>query len=977
MNFLRRISDNIRETKPSSPPPIIPVAPFSELQKLYDRVISYISSKDNNDLVQFKSILEETIQSNPFKNDRISNAEINDFTLMQHCCRHEGLEEFVQLLLNARVNPNVTLSGETHEENEKHCSILAAEIANYKVLEVLIKYNQPTFNEEEDSERYESGKPLPLDHNLSMRTNKHRIIFEPCDFNKYTNANETILHVLLQRPLIQGKISKEYIMGTGTWKRKKTKELKTEATKINKKYQKCIDLLLDENTLNDNLNYREQIRKLINIKDKPYGNTALHYAVNNWSKKVVTQILQAGGNPAVKNLDGEKPLTKIKLKTMKKFLDSCMEPVPDEYYVPTVSNGRATKTKEVNKLKAGYRIKKLLDKDTKLQVDDVPINFRIGFLAPAITDPMTTENTVQTNSACREMSAMQCISDSKAHNELVTHPVLKAYNWTKWKLLSRAYNRSLRIQILFAMCLTWFIFDQFGGRKWKHIGVFGNFRKWKKENLTDDFNHHQCFDSYLFNDSVYSFGSLTFNRNVSHYGDREDEMYYAFSIHALVQLFFIIWDFLDSRMIKTITYQRLKTKAESVPGIIFSTIRHSFQDLVTVTLIMIVLVGSREILWFVLHILLIFEYAREAFQLLASIKTYFRQFDNYLDLLFLFVVELLVLIPDKDDLIKDTCRLSLDTNVDDACDKMKETVFQKCKIKRCFAAFIIVIMWIRVFKYIALHPKLDKLNLYVSMFNQVRKTFLEFIWYYAIYIISFGMGFYILLHTDTEITWASGNGPNNILTETELSCPAAKDPCDCAGPHYKTPWYSFARTFLMFLGELDYNDFLDRVEGGNITETMSLAFFLFFVFMLNMVLLNLLNAMAISDTACVVKKSKIICETSMIKTIGYMEFCIYNHLKTMHKIATIFRCSFSLESLLGRSGTMLFQSSYLDESNSVITLGEKTITRKADGQWFRWRGGGEGEQILFEARQILQKRKVWKEKDSKDQDSSSSSSESE
>ena len=74
---------------------------------------------------------------------------------------------------------------------------------------------------------------------------------------------------------------------------------------------------------------------------------------------------------------------------------------------------------------------------------------------------------------------------------------------------------------------------------------------------------------------------------------------------------------------------------------------------------------------------------------------------------------------------------------------------------------------------------------------------------------------------------------------------------------------------------------------------------------------------------------------------------------------------------------MLFQSSYLDKSNSVITLGEKTITRKADGQWFRWRGGGEGEQILFEARQILQKRKVWKEKDSKDQDSSSSSSESE
>ena len=986
MNFVRNLSFSPNSQPPSKP--VNSIAPFPELQQLYDRIVSYISSKNNDEVGQFTTILEETIKADPIKRVRLSEAEIDCFTLIQHCSRHEGLEEFLTVLLSANINPNPTKGHHDGHpmNNEKHCAILAAEIGNHKVIEALIQYNRPTLNDGQEYEADTSAQKLQSPESMvrarGLKSNLAADSSATCDFNKYTTSNETVLHVLLQRPLLQDKIAIECIKGTSTVNRQKKKELKKESVKINKKYQKCIDLLLDEHTLNGNLEYKEQIRSLINIKDSPHGNTPLHYAVHNWPEKVVKQILQAGGNPAVKNRDGKKPLSMMKLKTLRKFLDNCMSPVLDENRNIASLSLEGEKKMEVNKLKAGYRIKKLLNNESKPPIDDVPVNFKIGFLAPAITEHISNKGVAQISSGSREMDAIQSISDSKVHNELVTHPVLKAYNWTKWKLLAKAYNRTLRLYVLFAMCLTWFIFDQFGGRKWKHIGAFGSFFKGKYKNTTDDFNHHQCFDSAKFNDSVYSFGTLSLSRNETHYGKRADEMYMWFSAHAVVQLFFILCDLFDSKMIRSLKSEELKSSKRSKFAVILSILQHAFKDILTTTLILIVLVGSREILWFVLAILLAYESFRELLQMLASVKKYFSQLDNYLDLLFLAVVTLLVLVPDKNYLLKDSCRFTLETDVDASCDAMHEVVSKNCLIKRCFAAFTIVIMWLRVFNYIALHPKLDKLNLYMSMFRQVRDTFLEFLVYYAIYIISFGMGFYILLHKDTEIDWASGKEPTSALTNLEPSCPAAKDPCDCQGPHYHTPWYSFAKTFIMFLGELDYDDFLDRVEGGNITKAMSMFFFLFFVFMLNMVLLNLLNAMAISDTANVVEKSKIYGEMSTIQTIGYMEFVIYNNLWSMHRIVSLFGCAFPMETLLERSGTMLFQSEYLNESKSDLTIGmknQKTNNLSLMAKKFRtWYGGGECEQILFEARKILQKRRkhksICKSKDSKAQSSSSSSS---
>ena len=151
---------------------------------------------------------------------------------------------------------------------------------------------------------------------------------------------------------------------------------------------------------------------------------------------------------------------------------------------------------EKNEILAGYAINRFIGKKSVEPMGHTtPIDFKFDFLAPAITKPTLQGSTDKVSSSCmsHEMDVLQSFCHSKEHQALVTHPVLKAYTWIKWRLISKVYNRSLRLQVLLAMCVTWAIFDQFGGRKWKHIGVYGN------KNYTHSFYHHHCFVELEFN----------------------------------------------------------------------------------------------------------------------------------------------------------------------------------------------------------------------------------------------------------------------------------------------------------------------------------------------------------------------------------------------------------------------------------------------------------------------------------------------
>ena len=71
----------------------------------------------------------------------LGKAEICGYTLIQHCCKTEGLGEFLKALLDAYVSPNEVLDGSSYNDNVNASVLLAAENANAEALKLLIDHN--------------------------------------------------------------------------------------------------------------------------------------------------------------------------------------------------------------------------------------------------------------------------------------------------------------------------------------------------------------------------------------------------------------------------------------------------------------------------------------------------------------------------------------------------------------------------------------------------------------------------------------------------------------------------------------------------------------------------------------------------------------------------------------------------------------------------------------------------------------------
>ena len=142
-------------------------------------------------------------------------------------------------------------------------------------------------------------------------------------------------------------------------------------------------------------------------------------------------------------------------------------------------------------------------------------------------------------------------------------------------------------------------------------------------------------------------------------------------------------------------------------------------------------------------------------------------------------------------------------------------------------------------------------------------SFLRFLVWYAVLIVAFGLGFYIMLHKDVGKANTSSPGKN------ENKCPE-KDCCeDEPYGYFDNPWLSLVKTSTMFVGEIEFSDI--PIEGGNLSVTFGYLFLLSFIFLVVMVLMNLLNGLAVSDIAEIVNASEIEGNISTINTISYFE----------------------------------------------------------------------------------------------------------
>ena len=149
------------------------------------------------------------------------------------------------------------------------------------------------------------------------------------------------------------------------------------------------------------------------------------------------------------------------------------------------------------------------------------------------------------------------------------------------------------------------------------------------------------------------------------------------------------------------------------------------------------------------------------------------------------------------------------------------------------------------------HPKLLHCNVYVTMFYKVLNSFFFFLLWYSLFLIAFGMGFYIMLHDDSLV-----KDPHGLDKEDK-------------NKYFNRTWTSLIKTSAMFVGELEFSDL--PMNTNTYLGMLAYTFFLAFIFLIVVVLMNLLNGLAVSDTNDIKEKAEIYSYISRVETISYME----------------------------------------------------------------------------------------------------------
>ncbi|XP_023324174.1 transient receptor potential cation channel protein painless [Eurytemora carolleeae] len=213
---------------------------------------------------------------------------------------------------------------------------------------------------------------------------------------------------------------------------------------------------------------------------------------------------------------------------------------------------------------------------------------------------------------------------------------------------------------------------------------------------------------------------------------------------------------------------------------------------------------------------------RELLQLLVSMKRYLCSLENWIEVAMIVLVVYILCNNTEDDFA----------------------------VNRHLAAIALVFSWTELITMIGRHPKLHHLNIYVTMFYKVLNSFLLFLMWFSMFIVAFGLGFYIMLHTDT-VTDISG------LEDEDKN------------PLFNKTWLSLVKTSAMFVGELEFSDL--PIDSSGYLGMLAYCYFLSFVFLIVVVLMNLLNGLAVSDTGDIKAKAEIYSYISRVETISYME----------------------------------------------------------------------------------------------------------
>ena len=161
-----------------------------------------------------------------------------------------------------------------------------------------------------------------------------------------------------------------------------------------------------------------------------------------------------------------------------------------------------------------------------------------------------------------------------------------------------------------------------------------------------------------------------------------------------------------------------------------------------------------------------------------------------------------------------------------------------------FSAVAILLSWAELVLLIGRHPSL---SVNIEMFKRVSWNFLKFLAWYAILIIAFALSFYALFRD------CSG----------AIECGGVGDPNE---NFFLDPGMSVFKTVVMLTGEFD----VASIPFVSFPGTSHVVFILF-IFLIAIVLFNLLNGLAVSDTQAIRDDAEIVSYTSRVRLMSYIE----------------------------------------------------------------------------------------------------------
>ncbi|XP_045763904.1 transient receptor potential cation channel protein painless [Maniola jurtina] len=223
---------------------------------------------------------------------------------------------------------------------------------------------------------------------------------------------------------------------------------------------------------------------------------------------------------------------------------------------------------------------------------------------------------------------------------------------------------------------------------------------------------------------------------------------------------------------------------------------------------------------------------RELFQLLVSPTRYLQSIENWMEIALIFVTAAIV-------------------SNDSAPESTKQQL----------SAVAILLSSAELVLLIGQFPTLST---NIVMLRTVSWNFFKFLLWYCILIIAFALSFYTLFKKSEEQEDQKAPNPNNTGPEEEEE-----------EEFFEDPGRSLFKTIVMLTGEFDAGS----IKFSTFPVTSHIIFMVF-VFMVPIVLFNLLNGLAVSDTQEIRADAELVGHISRIKLISYFESVLIGKMYT-------------------------------------------------------------------------------------------------